>query len=289
VSKSLLNQDAADYFERVQDGCMLRNVGPKVRLLMGTMIPLSQFTVGLDTGMSTDVIEMILHAGTMVKFVLLLLFLFSVVSWGIIFFKARTLRRARIEDRIFLELFWAGGSMGQIYKESRHLEESPLAALYRTGFAELSKVKKEQAKGSAGQETLPEAFRNLDSMGIENTRRALNRAKLSQMTRLSKALSFLATTGNTTPFIGLFGTVWGIMASFRGIGLRGSASLAVVAPGISEALVATAAGLAAAIPAVVFFNYFSNKINVREAEMENFTLDFLNILEREVAAKFQET
>ena len=93
---------------------------------------------------------------------------------------------------------------------------------------------------------------------------------------------FLATTGNTAPFIGLFGTVWGIMNSFHGIGLRGSASLAVVAPGISEALVATAAGLAAAIPAVIAFNYFMNKIRIVETEMQSFSADFLNIIERDI-------
>ena len=250
--------------------------------------PLLQVSAGIDAGVDIDVFQMVVHAGPMVKFVLLLLLLFSVVSWGIILFKTKALRRALVEDQIFLELFWAGGSLGHIYKESRHLEKSPLAGLYRTGFTELSKVRKDQSRVPVPVEGLGDPPKNIDSVGIENTRRALHRAKLSQMTILTRALSFLATTGNTAPFIGLFGTVWGIMASFRGIGLRGSASLAVVAPGISEALVATAAGLAAAIPAVIFFNYFSSKVGLREAEMDNFTLDFLNILEREVARKSQE-
>jgi biopolymer transport protein TolQ len=106
-----------------------------------------------------------------------------------------------------------------------------------------------------------------------------------ESTRLSRHLSFLATTGNTTPFIGLFGTVWGIMTSFQYIGLSGSANLAVVAPGISEALVATAAGLAAAIPAVVFYNYFSNQVHTLEAEMTQFASDFLNLIERDLIKK----
>jgi len=250
--------------------------------------PVLQVSGGIDVGMGIDVFQLVLHAGPMVKFVLLLLLLFSVISWGIILFKAKTLRRALVEDQIFLELFWAGGSLGHIYKESRHLERSPLAGLYRTGFTELSKVRKDQSRAPVSAEGAGDSPRNIDAVGIENTRRALHRAKLSQMTILTRSLSFLATTGNATPFIGLFGTVWGIMGSFRGIGLRGSASLAVVAPGISEALVATAAGLAAAIPAVIFYNYFSNKVGLREAEMENFTLDFLNILDREVARKSQE-
>jgi biopolymer transport protein TolQ len=108
----------------------------------------------------------------------------------------------------------------------------------------------------------------------------MRQASTSELTKLEKALGFLATTGSTTPFIGLFGTVWGIMDAFRGIGMRGSATLAVVAPGISEALIATAAGLAAAIPAVVAYNYYINRIKVLSSEMENFSSELLNILKR---------
>jgi biopolymer transport protein TolQ len=116
-------------------------------------------------------------------------------------------------------------------------------------------------------------------------RRALRRAINSEVVRMSQMVPFLATTGNTTPFIGLFGTVWGIMNSFHGIGLRGSASLAVVAPGISEALVATAAGLAAAIPAVIAYNYFTQKIRLIETELYNFASDFQNIVERDILGR----
>jgi biopolymer transport protein TolQ len=118
--------------------------------------------------------------------------------------------------------------------------------------------------------------------GIENVKRTLRRAINTEMTRLTQMVPFLATTGNTTPFIGLFGTVWGIMHSFRSIGLKGSANLAVVAPGISEALIATAAGLAVAIPAVIAFNYFNQKIRVIESELQSFSADFLNIVERDI-------
>jgi len=117
---------------------------------------------------------------------------------------------------------------------------------------------------------------------MENIKRTLRRSVSAELTGLNKAVPFLATTGNTTPFIGLFGTVWGIMNSFRSIGLKGSATLAAVAPGISEALIATAAGLAAAIPAVVAYNYFASKIQVMESEMHNFSADFLNLVEREL-------
>lgn len=118
--------------------------------------------------------------------------------------------------------------------------------------------------------------------GIDNIKRALRRAINAETTRMTRMVPFLATTGNTTPFIGLFGTVWGIMNSFRGIGLKGSASLAVVAPGISEALIATAAGLAVAIPAVIAFNHFMHKIRIIESELQNFSADFLNIIERDI-------
>ena len=120
---------------------------------------------------------------------------------------------------------------------------------------------------------------------MDNLERSLRKATIDQNKRLEGYLSFLATTGNTTPFIGLFGTVWGIMESFRGIGLKGSANLAVVAPGISEALIATAAGLAAAIPAVVAFNYFSQKVVSLQAEMDIFTTDFLSMVGRRFIKK----
>ena len=118
--------------------------------------------------------------------------------------------------------------------------------------------------------------------GTDNVKRALRRAINTEMTKMTQMVPFLATTGNTAPFIGLFGTVWGIMNSFHGIGLKGSASLAVVAPGISEALLATAVGLAVAIPAVIAFNYFTQKIRVIESELQSFAADFLNIVERDI-------
>ena len=116
---------------------------------------------------------------------------------------------------------------------------------------------------------------------LDNVKRAMRKANVMEIDRLGRSLPFLATTGSATPFIGLFGTVWGIMTSFHDIGLRGSASLAVVAPGISEALVATAAGLAVAIPAVIFYNFYSNKLGEFESDIEYFSTDFLNLIERD--------
>jgi len=231
-----------------------------------------------------DIVQMVLHAGLVVKFVLLLLLFFSIVSWAIIFSKFRLLKRAREETEEFLDIFWEASDIKEIYKASEELGYSPVARLFRAGYAEFIKLRKIET--GASKNSGHQAFTDTRAMArsskviMDNLERSLRRAGVDQLNRLERALNFLATTGNTTPFIGLFGTVWGIMESFRGIGLRGSASLAVVAPGISEALIATAAGLAAAIPAVVAFNYFTQRVEALRAEMEIFTSDFLSIVER---------
>ncbi len=230
---------------------------------------------------SNDVVQMILNAGLMVRFVLLLLLFFSVTSWAIIFHKYRVIRKARKESAYFLDLFWNRQSLSKAFAASKQLQFSPLARVFRIAYLELKKVNASQS-ASGGTEKDGATTLKQDVAAVDNLKRALRRALNAELTGLNKALSFLATTGNTTPFIGLFGTVWGIMNAFRGIGLRGAASLAVVAPGISEALIATAAGLAAAIPAVVAYNYFNSKVRVLESEMHNFSADFLNLVEREL-------
>jgi len=144
------------------------------------------------------------------------------------------------------------------------------------GYAELRKIEQADAAEEDDRRLLHRGS------GADNVKRALRRSINTEMTRITQMVPFLATTGNTTPFIGLFGTVWGIMNSFHGIGKMGSASLAVVAPGISEALIATAAGLAVAIPAVIAFNHFMQKIRVVESELHSFSADFLNIIERDI-------
>ncbi|MBW1710354.1 MAG: protein TolQ [Deltaproteobacteria bacterium] len=223
------------------------------------------------------------NAGLMVQSVLLLLLAFSIISWTIIIYKSFQIRKARRESYYFLELFWKSRSLVSVYNESRRFEGSPVAEIFRVGYQELTRVRKSAREGVADDEdgeVLPSQYQAMD-----NVQRALRRAMSVEISRLIRTLSFLATTGNTTPFIGLFGTVWGIMSSFHEIGMVGSANLAVVAPGISEALVATAAGLAAAIPAVVAFNYFNSQVRVLETEMTNFASDFLNILERDTLKK----
>ena len=236
---------------------------------------------------SNDIVQMILQAGPMVRFVLLLLLFFSITSWAIIFAKYRSIRKARKESADFLDLFWNSRGLSEGFAASKRLRYSPIARVFRVAYIELKKVSKSQsssasASASEGGDGTDEALLSQKMVAVDNIKRALRRAVNMELTGLGKAIPFLATTGNTTPFIGLFGTVWGIMNAFRGIGLRGSASLAVVAPGISEALIATAAGLAAAIPAVVAYNYFMNKVRVLESEMHVFSADFLNLIERDL-------
>jgi len=228
-----------------------------------------------------NLINMISGAGLMVQFVLLLLLFFSVTSWAIIIIKYRYIKKAYQESALFTDLFWKSRDLSNAYKEAKELQGSPIARIFRIGYVELRKISRSGmgATGDAGevQSTMGGRF-----AGMDNIKRALRRAINTETTRMTQMVPFLATTGNTTPFIGLFGTVWGIMNSFHGIGARGSASLAVVAPGISEALVATAAGLGVAIPAVIAFNYFMQKIKTLESELHSFSADFLNIIERDI-------
>ena len=206
--------------------------------------------------------------------------IFSITSWAIIFLKWRLFSKAKEENALFLDLFWENIPFGKLYTECEDLIFSPVAQLFRAGYSEIVRMRKIQ--GSAGSST--EASSVMPPL-LDVVERSMNKTTIDQSNRLEKALSFLATTGNTAPFIGLFGTVWGIMESFRNIGLRGSANLAVVAPGISEALIATAAGLAAAIPAVVAFNYFNNRVAELRSEMDLFGADFLSLVERQIARK----
>ena len=233
-----------------------------------------------------DIIPIILQAGPVVKGVMLILLMFSITCWGIILAKMIQLYRAKKQTAEFLDIFWGSPNLSTAYHETRHLESSPVAAIFRLGYLELGKLMQAQSSGDSGDRD-PLGAIAVRSAGLENVNRSLRRAMNSESGRLFRAITFLATTGNTAPFIGLFGTVWGIMTSFRSIGLKGSASLAVVAPGISEALVATAVGLAAAIPAVVAYNYFLSKVRVLETEMGNFIHDFLNIIERDMMRRAQ--
>ena len=222
-----------------------------------------------------------LFAGTglVVKLVLFILVYFSVVSWAIIFYKLIQVHRANNESERFLDFFWKTKRFDAINSQLERFSNSPLTVLFNEGYGELKRL---MEKGD--QPENPNVV-STDLGGIENISRALRRATTSEITRLEKYTTFLATTGSTAPFIGLFGTVWGIMTAFKGIGETGSASLAVVAPGIAEALIATAIGLVAAIPAVMGYNHFQHRIRVLIAEMDSFSTEFLNIVSRSVGKK----
>ena len=206
-------------------------------------------SLDLSGNFNGSLLSMILDAGLMVKFVLLLLFIFSVVSWAIIFLKYRYYRKIKKENEMFDADYSRSTKLSDVLPAAKKYFYSTTAEVFRVGYAELTKINKPLNESAQGSDEI-----SLSS--LDNLERSMNKACNTEMTKLESALGFLATTGSASPFIGLFGTVWGIMDTFKGIGARGSATLAIVAPGISEALIATAAGLAAAIPAVIFYNYF---------------------------------
>lgn len=206
--------------------------------------------------MGSSALQLALQAGPVVKGVLVILFAFSVVSWAIILFKYRYLSKARKESAAFYKAFSKSQNLKGLYSVFKKDTLSPLSNVFCNIYAETSRYEKVEI------------------------RRTLKRFEALESSKLMQYLTFLATTGSTTPFIGLFGTVWGIMNSFRGIGATGSASLAVVAPGIAEALIATAMGLAAAIPAVIAYNYFLSKARYMIVEMEDFSEELLDVFLR---------
>jgi biopolymer transport protein TolQ len=222
-----------------------------------------------------SLVTMITGSGLVVQGVLYSLVLFSVASWGVILYKNRQVRAARRQSEKFTKLFWEIKNLNTIHASSQDLADSPVAQVFKAGFEELNRLMR--AKRQASTEG---AVLTTELGGIANVERAMRRATSQEITRLERALTFLATTASTTPFVGLFGTVWGIMNAFRGLSLTQSSSIQAVAPGISEALIATATGLFAAIPAVVAFNHFSRQIRVLSVEMDNFAFEFLNIAER---------
>jgi len=197
------------------------------------------------------VLSLVLQAGVVVKIVLLILLFFSIFSWAIIFYKFRFLRRVEKESEEFQRMFKKNKDWATLYQSTKRLTLSPLVNLFRA-------VHKE-AEG-----------------GGDEIKRILRRTEALESARLERYLTFLATTASTTPFVGLFGTVWGIMNSFMGIGRMGTASLAVVAPGIAEALIATAMGLAAAIPAVIAYNYYLSRVRRNVMIMEDFSQELIN-------------
>jgi biopolymer transport protein TolQ len=216
------------------------------------------------------------HVGPVAGGVLVLLLLFSLVSWGIIVYKGIALHRAVSQSKTFLDVFRKSTKFSEVNSVCVQLQASPLVGVFQAGYQEVNQ--QVRATGTATQPGTAAARPTVRS--LESLSRALVRAATSEVTRLERRTTFLATTATVTPFIGLFGTVWGIMSAFEQIGRMGSANLAVVAGPIAEALITTAMGLAAAIPAAFFFNMFSSRIKVLSAMMDDFALEFLNIVER---------
>ncbi len=229
-----------------------------------------------------NALNLIVQAGLVAKGVLAVLLVFSLVSWTLIFLKFRVLGRADRQDERFLRLFREGKQLSGMYEDSRKLPQSPLAALFREGYRELSYMLKGNptAGGQPGADPAPKPMELPPDESLARLSRTLRHASLREISGLERSLIFLATTGNITPFIGLFGTVWGIMDAFHSIGMTGSANLGAVAPGIAEALITTAAGLAVAIPGVIAYNYFLNRIKSAATRMDLFGLEFLGTAER---------
>jgi len=221
------------------------------------------------------VVQLVLGAGPVVAAVLWLLVAFSIGSWGIILYKLIQISRARRESEKFIAIFWESKNLAAIHTASVGLKSSPVAQVFRAGYQELLQLTraKRQAVGS-------DSGFSTDLGGIANVMRAMKRQENVELTKLEAGITFLATTGSSCTFIGLFGTVVGIITAFLGLSTSHTSSIQAVAPGIAEALIATAAGLIAAIPAQMFYNYFIARVRVLATEMDNFTSEFLNIAER---------
>jgi biopolymer transport protein TolQ len=219
---------------------------------------------------------LILNAGIVVKGVLLLLILLSTMSWAIMFNKWRLYRRTRRQAESFSSAFWGGSDMDTVLASiPQRYPDSALPNIFQSGYREFMRQRRDATQTQADRKITAGG-------GLDGIRRALDAAFSREMERLSRHLAFLATVGSTSPFIGLFGTVWGIMNAFQAIGLTRNTSLAAVAPGIAEALITTAFGLLAAIPAVVAYNKFTADLKRMAGNMEQFSSEFLNIVARHV-------
>ena len=231
--------------------------------------------------MSSNFLDPILQAGPLARFVLGVLLFFSVICWALIVEKWWEFRAIRRDAKGFMRTYREGRRFSTIYGAAKKFRSSPLAQLYSAAALELSSV-----YGGVDQvDAALEDGEGLPRDALDAAHRAMRRATEIEVTRMERYLPFLATTASAAPFIGLFGTIVGIMSAFHGIGQQGSASLAVVAPGISEALIATAAGLGAAIPAVMGYNFFINRTRRLATEMDGFTLELVNIFARPAPAK----
>ncbi len=215
-----------------------------------------------------NVFRLIFQASAVVQLVLAILLMFSIFSWAIILFKRNSLKTAARQSKKFLIVFRKSKNLLEVNEAAKKFKSSPLATLFQAGFKDLAYHTKSNPKPS------------ITPANLESINRALIKASNREVTRMEKMMNFLATTGSVTPFIGLFGTVWGIMNAFRELSIEEMNTLQAVAPGIAEALIATALGLFAAIPAVIAYNHYLQRIKEIIAEMEDFSIEFLSITER---------
>jgi biopolymer transport protein TolQ len=236
----------------------------------GMSFPVTSAASGM---FDTRVFQHVLLAGPIVKFVLLMLIVFSVVSWAIIFLKFRLFKGIEKNQAEFAKAFAEGKNLAALYDQAEKSERNPLTEVFRTGYLELMRIQRSRSAE-------PVQAGRAGGFPLDNVERAMRKAANEEIALMETYLPFLATTGSATPFIGLFGTVWGIMNAFSGIAQTGSATLATVAPGIAEALIATAAGLAAAIPSVMAYNFFLNRVRAIATRLDSFSIEFVNFLER---------
>jgi biopolymer transport protein TolQ len=250
--------------------------------LLGSLILALQdqgLTAASEAASATDIVSLVRHATLVVQFVLATLLFFSATSWGIIAFKYLELRRASRQTTAFLDVFRKSSRFSEVQSVCAGLTASPLVGLFQSGYSELnSQLRGTSGTDAAAKPAAPAGRPTLKSLDAVD--RALLRASTSEISKLEHRVAFLATTASITPYIGLFGTVWGIMGAFQGIAAAGSTSLAVVAPPIAEALVATGAGLFAAIPAVYFYNDITSQVKKFASLMDDFSMEFLTLAER---------
>jgi biopolymer transport protein TolQ len=236
-------------------------------------------------------LELVAEMGLFAKIVLVILLFLSVVSWAITFNKIALFRKVNSETGKFLSIFRKRNNLAEVYRSCVSMRRTPLSKMLEAGYRELEELFKEEGNPNTGSRLSPPGVGSpslavdsklaMEKEKLDVIRMTLERIGSEEIARLEKAIVFLATTGNISPFFGLLGTVWGIMDAFANIGVRGSATLAVVAPGIAEALIATIVGLAVAIPAVMAYNFFNNKLKIISTQVDNFALEFLAAVKKE--------
>ncbi|MCI0487642.1 MAG: MotA/TolQ/ExbB proton channel family protein [Blastocatellia bacterium] len=232
---------------------------------MTTIVCCALSLIQTDEPQGSTLADLLLRSSPLAKGVLILLLIFSVISWAIIFTKWASLRKAERATREFLSNFRTRSKLSDVYLDSESIKESPLARIFLAGYNEITG---QMGEGAA-------RIRSMDAVS-----RVLQSATIAEVSQMERSLTWLATTANASPFIGLFGTVVGIVIAFQGLSSASASSIQAVAPGIAEALIATAAGIAAAVPAAIYYNHFLNRVKVLTATMDRFSLELLNLVER---------